>query len=282
MGIGDELMASGMAHGAARRGKRIAFGDGRSIRWSYNAREVFRGNPNVAPPGSEGDRDIEWIRYYQGHRIYNADAHGRWVWNMKFRPIPGEVFLDDRELAFGAKHGRGFVVIEPELPPKAQAVNKRWPRERFEEVARRLVGDGVDVVQLAPGKTAPLTKGVRVITTPSFRHALAVLGHAALYVGHEGGMHHGAAAVGIPGVVLFGGFIPPQVTGYDTHTNLTGGADRFCGSLRSCSHCAAAMNAITVDDVYDAALAQLEKGKSWSTVTSMVCKGASSVITTSA
>jgi ADP-heptose:LPS heptosyltransferase len=250
-------MGSGMAHGAARRGKRIAFGDRRRIIWNSHSALVFRGNPNVAPPGSERDPDIEWIEYYKGHRIYNAAAaSGRWIWNRTFRPIPGEVFLDADELAFGSRHGDDFVVIEPELPPKPQAVNKRWPRDRFVEVARRLLRDGRAVIQLSPRPVPALVQGARVVVTPTIRHALAVLGRAALYVGHEGGMHHGAAAVGIPAVVLFGGFVPPDVTGYDTHTNLTGGAEA-CGRLSPCSHCRRAMESISVEEVHDAAKTRL-------------------------
>jgi ADP-heptose:LPS heptosyltransferase len=79
-----------------------------------------------------------------------------------------------------------------------------------------------------------------------------------LYIGPEGGLHHGAAAVGIPAVVLFGGFIPPQVTGYKTHVNLTGGADFFCGSLQACKHCAEAMERIKSKHVCDAAKGFLE------------------------
>jgi hypothetical protein len=30
----------------------------------------FWGNPNVAPPGSERDRDIAWIAFYTAHRLY--------------------------------------------------------------------------------------------------------------------------------------------------------------------------------------------------------------------
>jgi hypothetical protein len=58
-------------------------------------------------------------------------------------------------------------------------------------------------------------------------------------------------------VVLFGGFIPPQVTGYPTHTNLTAGS-AACGKLQSCSHCRAAMDAISVEKVMKSALARLE------------------------
>jgi hypothetical protein len=56
--------------------------------------------------------------------------------------------------------------------------------------------------------------------------------------------------------VLFGGFIPPQVTGYDLHTNLTGGAEA-CGHVEPCKHCQRAMANISVDQVKDAIIGQV-------------------------
>jgi hypothetical protein len=70
-------------------------------------------------------------------------------------------------------------------------------------------------------------------------------------------MHHGAAAVGTPAVVIFGGFIPPAVVGYDMHVNLTGGAEA-CGSLNKCLHCRAAMEKISVEEVYQAVKSQYD------------------------
>jgi ADP-heptose:LPS heptosyltransferase len=40
----------------------------------------------------------------------------------------------------------------------------------------------------------------------------------------DGFLHHLAAAVGTPGVVIFGGFAPKEVLGYSLHTNLGEGA----------------------------------------------------------
>lgn len=255
VGIGDQLMATGMARGAAARGRRIAFGDGRRILWDGNSEPIFRGNPNIAPPGSERAPGIDWIAYYKGHRIYNRHVGGRWVWNHDFRPIAGEVFLTDAELAFGKSAGKGFVVIEPHVPrQKSCAPNKDWGFARYAEVAKRLARDGFDVVQFAHGE-APLPFA-RQVATPSFRHALAVLERAALYIGPEGGLHHGAAAMGTAAVVIFGGFIPPAVTGYTGHANLTGGAEA-CGSLRPCRHCREALDRITVDEVVDEARSRL-------------------------
>lgn len=260
MGIGDNLMASGMARGARDRGKRVAFGDGKTILWDHHSELVFRGNPNVAPPGSEGDSDLEWIKFYKGHRQYNTHdaANHRWIWNMDFKIQKGEVFLTDDERSLASKQGKGFVVIEPGVPQfKSVAPNKRWPAHRFKTLASMLTSAGYEVRQFSyPG--ASVVSEVKTIKTRNFRHALAILENAALYVGPEGGLHHGAAAVGTDAVVLFGGFIPPEVTGYPEHTNLTGGA-KACGSLKPCRHCREAMTAITVGEVYKAAMNTLKR-----------------------
>lgn len=256
MGYGDQIMATGLARGAAARGKRIAFGTGGKIIWDHNSPTIFKDNPNIAPPGSEGAGDIEWIRFHKGHRIYNKHRGDRWVWNYKFKIVAGELFFTANELQAAERAGAGFVIIEPNVPQqKSVAQNKQWPVDRYAAVAAALKANGIDVRQFsyAGGLLLP---GVTEIKTASFRDALAVLSRARLYIGPEGGLHHGAAAVGIPGVVLFGGFIPPQVTGYQTHTNLTGGA-LACGSLRDCAHCRKAMKSISVDHVLAAARSYL-------------------------
>src|SRR3954469_20507783 len=118
MGLGDNLMASGFAKGAAKRGKRIAFGDGNKILWDQHSEQIFRGNPNIAPPGSEGSSDLEWIPFYKGNRIYNTHDRNkeRWIWNYDFKPVPGEMFFHEKELKFAKQFGKGFILIEPHVP----------------------------------------------------------------------------------------------------------------------------------------------------------------------
>jgi ADP-heptose:LPS heptosyltransferase len=247
-----------MARGAAKRGKRVAFGDGHKIIWDVNSELVFRNNPNIAHPGSEHGPSIEWVPFYRGHRIYNKQGPGKWIWNYEFRATPGEIFFSRDEKKYAEKAGKGFVVIEPNVPAfKSVAPNKQWPTERFDQVALNLRIAGYEVVQLVYGPGHRIA-AAKQITTPTFRYGVAMLAQAALYIGPEGGLHHGSAAVGIPGVVLFGGFVPPAVTGYDTHTNLTGGAEA-CGSLALCQHCKKAMAAITVEEVTAAAMQHLNK-----------------------
>lgn len=253
-GYGDELMRTGLARGAKERGKRIAFGDRRSIMWGPYSAEIFRDNPNIAPPGSERHDDIEWIEQYKGHRLYMKSGGPGFIWNMEHRAIPGEVYFSAAERRAVANIPPGFVVIEPNVPgQKLCALNKTWPIDRYAAVARELRAAGYRIIQFGYKGAKHRLVDVTYINTGSFRHALSILARAKLAIVPEGGLHHGAAAVGIPAIVLFGGFIPPQVTGYDTHINLTGGATA-CGSLRTCQHCRDAMRAISVDHVCQEAM----------------------------
>lgn len=262
MGHGDDLMGSGLCRGAQTRGKRIALGDGKKIIWGPYSKEVFRNNPNIAPPGSEKDSDIEWIAYHKGHRIYNRldKPNNRWIWTKDWKAIPGEMFFDDAEMAFGNSFGSDFILIEPNLPMwKGMSINKDWGFAKFQAVTDRLLSDGYRACQFRHAKSEPdrFLSGVEYIDSPSYRHGLAALARAKFYIGVEGGLHHGAAAVGTKGVVIFGGFVSPQSTGYDLHVNLFSGGEA-CGKIVKCDHCRKALDAISIDQVYEAAKGLLQ------------------------
>ena len=255
MSYGDEIIGSGLARGAKARGRRIAFGDGRKISWSSWAPVIYENNPNVAKPGSEGAKDLEWVAHYKGARKYNKQVNGKWVWNYDFKPVPGEFFFSEHEKALAEKFEPGFIVIEPNVPwQKRVAPNKDWGEGKYEEVARRLIVGGYRVVQFKHSNSRRLIEGADIVELPNLRQVASVLSRAALYIGPEGGMHHSAAAVGVKAVVLFGGFIPPRVTGYDMHINLIGNSTEACGHIDTCKHCQAAMANISVDEVKEAAL----------------------------
>jgi hypothetical protein len=258
LGQGDEIIATGFARGAAARGKRIAFGDGRRLLWGPWCAEIFRYNPNIAIHADESN--IEWISYYKGHRGYNhLDASGqRWIWNYKFKAQPGEFFFDAIERMRTLRRP-GSVLLEPNVPwHKSVAVNKDWGRARYQALAQKLRRAGWRVLQNTYGK---VRLDVETIAVHSLRDAAATIASVDLVIVPEGGLHHAAAAVGTKAIVIFGGFIPPQVTGYDAHINLTGGAEA-CGSLHRCDHCRRALEAIEVDHVYALADAQLHQKNS--------------------
>lgn len=235
------------------RGERIAFGDGKYIRWDQYSQRIFQRNPDIAPPGSELARDIRWIPFYKGNRLYNRQDGNRWIWNYDFHVRHGVIILTQRERAEARPFGLRHVVIEPNLVPrKPGAVNKDWGFARYQAVADALIRQGRTVLQFDYGG-GPMLDGAVRVPTRQFRNALAVLSYAGLYIGPEGGLHHGAAAVGIPAVVIFGGWVPPAVTGYANHRNLTGGATDWCGNFAACAHCREALDRISVDEVLDAA-----------------------------
>lgn len=259
MGYGDDIMATGLARGFKARNKRAAFGDGNKIIWGPWSEEMFRHNPNVAIPGSERDSDIEWVPHYKGARMYNKLVNGKWVWNYDFKVIPGEFFFTDVERnSVSSLPEKKFILIEPNVPwQKSVAPNKDWGEENYARVAETLIAMGHKVVQFEHKNTRRRIKDSILMRPHSFRQVLAALERASLYIGPEGGLHHGAAAVGTNAVVLFGGFIPPEVVGYAGQICLTGGA-KACGNTSPCQHCRQAMNNISVDEVVNSSLEFLQ------------------------
>lgn len=256
MGLGDQLLATGFAKGAAARGKRIAFGDGHRIIWDHNSGQIFERNPNIVPPGSEGGKNQEWINYYKGSRIYNRQGNDRWIWNYQFEAKPGEMYFSEQEIVRGARYGKDFILIEPNIEGwKPSAPNKQWGADKWRALTEMLLKD-FQVAQFRYPKSEDMLPGVKIIETKTFREALAVMRNASIYVGAEGGLHHGAAALERKAVVIFGGWVPPEVTGYKTHTNLASGGPA-CGSFKPCHHCKRAMDDISLELVYDSVVGQL-------------------------
>ena len=166
---------------------------------------------------------------------------------------PGEFWFDEEEHRFKNSFIPDFIVIEPNLPwQKSVWPNKDWGQENYESVALVLSKLGYKIIQFRHNNTRRILNAATLVDAGTFRKAIAALSCAKLYIGPEGGMHHASAAVGVHAVVLFGGFIPPEVVGYDGQFNLTGGAEA-CGNIQPCAHCREAMDRIKVKDVIEAA-----------------------------
>ncbi|HCG00734.1 MAG TPA: hypothetical protein DEV93_09350 [Chloroflexi bacterium] len=96
------------------------------------------------------------------------------------------------------------------IHPGAGAHWKRWPADRFAELAGRLLHRGHEVAMLAgpaDDGAARMVQGVVPIavvreTRPPV--VAAILGRSPAFAGNDSGISHLAAAVGAPGVALFG------------------------------------------------------------------------------
>lgn len=241
-----------MAAGEARRvhqatGKMVAITDSRGRpQWS----PVFEGVSYIAQRPAP---DVLRVISASGQRPYiQGKFPHRWVWR-KYQPHPAEIAFTPAELEL-ARPYHGAVLIEPNVKAIGHA-NKAWPWHLWRELVDRIqageLGRPVRLVQCVPPGGQQMN-GCEIVSTDTFRQALAVLSVCRAAVLTEGGLMHGAAAVGVPAVVMFGGFISPKVTGYSLHHNLyTGETELGCGRRTACPCCAAAMQRITPSLVLD-------------------------------
>jgi hypothetical protein len=241
MGIGDWLMAIGEAEAMYRsNGMPVAF-----VKPTTNAvywdEFLFRGLPFLSKRVGDGVQIIVQGGGVRPYVQYKTDS--RWFWR-PYKPKPGRISLTDQELSAGRRWA-GSVIVEPKLKTsRREWCNRNWGAEKW----RALVEELSDLPLLELYETSPSGIVPNVAYTPNIRVAASIVAHCAGVVTHEGGMHHLAAAMRKYAVVIFGGFVGPENTGYDFHINLTGGA-QACGSRLPCEHCLEAMRSISVSEV---------------------------------
>lgn len=224
MGWGDELMAAGEAMSL---GGVVAIKDKNgNHRWH----PAWENNPFIAKPGQKYSK---FLLNAPGFRPYFTSVNQN-AWTFKaYRPKPAKLYFSDDEEAFRGMIEGGFVVVEPNLKQKAESVNRDWGWDNFARVTSAVDADWVQF-----GETKPkLLPNARWIKTPTPRLMAAALSKAKAFLSPEGGIHHTAAALNLKGVVLFGGFIAPQVTGYKMHKNIFVGHGLGCGKRVKCDHC---------------------------------------------
>lgn len=238
MGAGDWLMAAGEARALHERtGKPVAIVDGRGrAQWV----DLFDGIPYILPRVVPG---CAIVLSGSGQRPYIVmKTPGRWRWK-PYEPKPAELRFTLDEQLLGSQHA-GKVMIEPNVKAIGHT-NKAWIWDRWQQLVEAFP-PGTFLQCGAPGSR--WLEGVEILATSTFREALAVLSRSLAIVTTEGGLMHGAAAVGTPAVVLWSEYISPEITGYKQHVNLRH-AGNPCGIRLNCPSCRRSMQAITVDEV---------------------------------
>ena len=233
MGLGDDLLAAGQAK---LLGRTVKIGDGNTV-WRGNP--LFDYIPYLSP-----DAD-EWFIDYGGNRGYiktidrkreRVLVDGKCVkvkmsdkirYNMDYRAEPAIIELEPIE--------NDYVIIEPHTKPGAPP-GKQW--NHFDKVK----DCGIRFLQFNSDSF-----GCEHMNTTIVEAARWMAGSRG-YFGPEGFLSHLAAAFGKPAVVLFGAYTPPQVTGYDFHTNISRDVPEELGHQQKFG----AMDTITPEEVLEA------------------------------
>lgn len=239
MGIGDQLMAAGEARALHKKTKRRVLIVDRYNRPQWC--DLYQGLPYILNSHQQGD--IRMLNAGGSRPYIAAKGPDRWTWK-PYKPKPADLVFTVNELALAERY-RGCVMIEPNIKLQGHA-NKAWEWSRWVALVEAM--PDVEFVQCIPPGARTLDAVDHYAATTTFRQALAVLSVCRAFVGTEGALHHGAAAVGTPAVVLFSEFITPDSTGYPDHRNLRH-AGAACGSRKPCKGCAESMRAISVLEV---------------------------------
>ncbi len=145
-------------------------------------------------------------------------------------PVPEDATQTARELVAGlGVNGDGYVVLHPGT--SGFGAFKRWPPERFGQVAQRLAADGLDVVvthspveqDLATQVVEASRQSARALQTPSLSVLAEVTRNARAFVGADTGPLHLAGLVGTPLLGLFGPKDPAVYGPYGVRANGTPG-----------------------------------------------------------
>lgn len=262
MGFGDALMASGEVRElrSIKPNFKFIIGDGKKSYWN----EIFDNNPYIIKETELNNyKNVCWIKNYEGNRPYrNYGNHlpkNNYNWKNKFKVKKGEIFFSKNENALANKAiisikkkigEKKLIFIEPYVKKRLGYENRDWGFDKWQKVVTELKNK-YEFIQFSYGTNTPI-KGCINIHGLNFRSSVAILSKCDLFIGTEGGMHHAAAAVNTKAVVIFGGHISPNITGYDFHTNLyIKNSLSPCGNKFFCDHCQKCLEEITIEKVIE-------------------------------
>jgi len=184
----------------------------------------------------------------------------------RFHLLPGSEETARRILA-DAGFGRAPIAA---VVPGSLWETKRWPAERFGEVARRLVSElGMDVLVLGSeeeralcGRVSGGERAVNLAGKVGLGDMAGLLNEANLFVGNDSGPTHVAMALDTPTVAIFGPTDPNQFD-FRGHALVYAGLDcsacSFYGGRRCRRRGWDCMLRIGVEDVITAASELLER-----------------------
>mgnify|MGYP001417209857 CR=1 FL=1 len=114
------------------------------------------------------------------------------------------------------------------------SVNKEWGKNKWDQFINLIKNDYL-IVKSAQSKVNELSDVYSVVC--DFRSVKSIMDKSDFFVGNEGGLSHLWATTRKKGIVFFGHWIPPYLTGYSFHINISVNDNKHCGSLKICKDC---------------------------------------------
>ena len=114
------------------------------------------------------------------------------------------------------------------------SINKEWGKDKWDQLIDSIQKDYL-IIKSSQSNENELKNVYSAVC--DFRSVKAIMDKSDFFIGNEGGLSHLWATTRKKGIVFFGHWIPPYLTGYSFHINITINDDRHCGSLNVCEDC---------------------------------------------
>ena len=273
MGYGDDLLITAFAATQKKLYPNRQIVIGNTKKRIANHSEVFDNNPNIADCRNlDKNKDIHVINYHSGNRPYIdylKSKKTKYVWSTNFKPNPGEIYFSAQEhkeaeeiynnsinfwkKKYGSKKFKGTIFLETSSTKVHNKqlgfkhINKDWGHENWKKLINKIKDKFLIIHSVHEN-----TQSIENIFAPkniNFRLACAIMNKCHIYLGPEGGFGHVAAALRKKAVIYFGGWITPDIIGYDFHNNVYfNHPSSPCGVIGSiCEHCNLARKKISVE-----------------------------------
>ena len=148
-------------------------------------------------------------------------------WKSKNKKMPkGIIFLSDT--------AKRRVILNKKIINYEHYINKEWGLNKW-KVFINIISKDYILIKTSNSKDNTVEGLYSIIC--DFRTNYSIMQKCDFYIGNEGGLSHLWAITGKKGIVFFGHWIPPNLTGYPFHINITSKDNYYCGSLKRCKDC---------------------------------------------
>ena len=263
MGWGDYIMTTGIVRRLKRQNPNLQILVKEPFNKTRQYRDIFYKNPFIVNTDTINEKfpHIKIPRVLAG---VNDESKQKIIWSPERVAEVGDFYVKKEETDFAEKNikiitehwkaknqkqPKGIIfisdtakrnmIIDKKIVYYDHAVNKEWGEKKWH---RFISITSEDYILL---KTSNIEEkhvdGLYSIMC-DFRTTFSIMKKCDFYIGNEGGLSHLWAITRKKALVFFGHWIPPYVTGYSFHLNLSTNLNDHCGSLKKCKECLSFFN----------------------------------------